>query len=140
MKQMILLILSGLLTIFITLFFAVKYFDGKIVEEPYYTGLDYDKNKNLINKYNFDIIVNKMTKKGEICSVDFSINGDTEFYLKDLNINYTVENGSIELEKNFKGNSGVVGFECVDNRYYILKAIVELKDHNLTLEKVLYVK
>ncbi|MGE4266175.1 MAG: hypothetical protein AB7F25_01935 [Deferribacterales bacterium] len=56
---------------------GIKYFDGKVTEKPYETGLEYDKCEKIINENGLALENIKTVKNGDKVSIQFAFANTT---------------------------------------------------------------
>ncbi|WP_277655783.1 FixH family protein [Seleniivibrio woodruffii] len=73
MKVSLIIIFIALLTIAPCIYLGVKYFDGKITESPYETGLEYDKSEKIIKDAGLALENIKAQKNGDKVFIEFAV-------------------------------------------------------------------
>ncbi len=112
MKISLLIFLVGFLTIAPSIYLGIKYFDGKVTEKPYETGLEYDKCEKIIKDNGLALENIRTVTNGNKVSIEFAIANATGVAFADekfaverpatngdmVYITPTVEDGSYKAE------------------------------------------
>lgn len=138
MRMMIALIILGVLLLFSSFYFGVKFFDGKLEEDSYNAAIDYDKKKKIIKDNDISIVVDSIKFDGKLCSITGDVkNAENIVSLKfdspssKLNIPQTVE---------IKNGKFIIDLKDITEGNYLIVAEVKVKDELVRLEKPIYIK
>ncbi|PLX69863.1 MAG: hypothetical protein C0603_02710 [Denitrovibrio sp.] len=143
MKSSLIIFLIGFLTIAPSIYVGAKYFDGKVVDQPYESGLTYNADKKFISENGLGLTIIKNAKTGNNVDLQFSFDknkevelGETSFFLTRPATNQ--EKIQIKVEKTVDGIYASA-FELNTYGHYILKAITTANGKRVAIQKSLYI-
>lgn len=131
------------MTIAPCVFVGVKYFDGKVTDSPYETGLLYDENKQFISENGIEIdIFNHKKTDGKVfmefalnCSENVNVESAEFFIARPATNKGQIK---IQAEKNKDGKYASV-FDLDKYGHYVLKAKSKISGKDLLIQKSFYI-
>jgi len=133
----------GLLTIAPSIYIGIKYFDGKVVEKPYESGLTYNEDKKFISDNGLDLKILNNKKNGDNVVLEFVFDkndgvsvADTSFFItrpasdQDL-IQINTEQGA---DGAYKSN-----FSLKTMGNHILKMVSTINGKHVQIQKSFYI-
>jgi nitrogen fixation protein FixH len=143
MKVSLIIFLIGFLTIAPSIWIGVKYFDGKVVDQPYETGLKYDENKKLIADNGMKLDVVKYSLSDEIVQIYFTLDRnedakvtDTEFYLTRPATDKGIVKLDVQMADEWLYSTSLA---LAEHGHYLLKAKAKIDGKDVMLQKSFYI-
>lgn len=138
MKISLIIIFIGLLTVAPAVYTGIKYFDGKVTEHPYETGLKYDADKKFISENGLGIEVESCVRDGENVNLEFKLDGRN--VTVEQAVFYVTRPATDKNEINIKTMAKPDGqyasvFALPSHGYHILKAECRINGREITLQK-----
>jgi len=143
MKVSLIIFLIGFITIAPSIWVGIKYFDGKVVDQPYETGLQYDEGKKLIKDNGLKLSVLDCTRSNDVIDIHFILDRndsvdleDTEFFIS----RPASDKGKVKLDTRM-ADEGVYESVVTLNTlgYHILKAKGKINGKEISLQKSFYI-
>jgi len=140
MKMMIGLIIAGLLLLYSSFYFGLNFFDGKVEKDSYNAALNYDKLKNIIEKYHIDLNVNSIVCKFNTCSIDGRLTGDIPLQIKSVILDSPSKRVNINQKADIK-NQGfrLIASEVLEGNYIFIVNL-NVNGEEVRFEKPYYIK
>lgn len=89
------------MTIAPSIYVGIKYFDGKVIDQPYESGLTYDADKKFISDNGLGLTILKQDKKnGDSVEMQFSFDKKTDINLEETSFYIArpaTEQGKIQI-------------------------------------------
>ena len=143
MKVSLIIFLIGFITIAPSIFIGIKYFDGKVVEQPYETGLKYDEDKKLIADNGLDLDVLSCSSMNNVVNLQFILdkNSDVDLTEQEFYITRPASDHNIQKLDTKMADEGVYESVVTLNTkgYHILKAKGKLNGQEVSLQKSFYI-
>ncbi|ADD68312.1 hypothetical protein Dacet_1543 [Denitrovibrio acetiphilus DSM 12809] len=143
MRVSIIIFLIGFITIAPSIYVGIKYFDGKVTDQPYETGLKYDSDKQFIKENGLDLSIISQSRTDNIVNLNFTVKNagevaleNIEFYLSRPATNK--ETLKLDAEPSTDG-SYASAFSLDQHGYYILMAKSKVNDRVIRLQKSFYI-
>lgn len=140
MKMMVVLIIAGLLLLYSSFHFGMKYFDGKIEKDTYESALAYDNQMHKIKTYNIEILDTKVYSSGGKTFLEGSIKSDKEITLTDVRLEYPYKNSVIQQDKKIDASYFKLSSDSAMKGNYTIVAYVNVDNISVRLEKAVYIK
>ncbi|MCA1926836.1 MAG: hypothetical protein LDL13_01425 [Calditerrivibrio sp.] len=140
MKMMMGLIIAGLLLLYSSFYFGMKYFDGKVEKDTYESALVYDNQMQIIKKYNIEIVDSKIYTSGSKTFVEGFIKSDKKLNLTEVRLEYPSKNSKIQQDKEIDGSSFKLLFDAEMKGNYSIVAYINIDNISVRLEKAIYIK
>jgi len=138
MRMMIALVIFGILLLFSSFYFGVKFFDGKLVEDSYNAAIEYDKKKKIINDNDISIVINSIKFDDKFCRIAGDVkNADNIVSLK---LDSPSTKLSISQNVEIKNGKFIIELKDITEGNYLIVAEVKVKDELVRLEKPVYIK
>jgi nitrogen fixation protein FixH len=143
MKVSLIIFLIGFITIAPSIYLGIKYFDGKVTDQPYETGLQYDTDKKFITDNGLELnILNMASQNGQVeMAFTIAMNEgagmeNTSFFItRPATAQGTI---SVETQKNAEGIYSTA-FNIDTKGYHILKVVSRVNGKDVTLQKSFYI-
>ncbi len=106
------------MTIAPSIYVGIKYFDGKVIDQPYESGLTYDADKKFISDNGLGLTILKQDKNGDSVEMQFSFDKKTDINLEETSFYIArpaTEQGKIQI--NAEKNRGWSVRLCFQPRY-----------------------
>ncbi|MGD9808650.1 MAG: FixH family protein [Deferribacterales bacterium] len=143
MKVSLIIFLIGFMTIAPSIYIGIKYFDGKVVEQPYESGLKYDEDKKLIAENGLDLDVLSCVTTDNMVSLQFMLdkNSGADFTDPEFYITRPASDHEIQKLNTKMADEGVYETVVTLNTkgYHILKAKGKLNGQEVSLQKSFYI-
>ena len=143
MKVSLIILIIGLITIAPSIYVGIKFFDGKVVEQPYESGLTYDADKKFIsdNGLKLTILTNEKTDKDVKLAFSFDKNDNINIEETSFFITRPATNqGNIKLDAKIdKDGVYASAFKLENYGHYILKAITTINGKKIAIQKGFYI-
>lgn len=143
MKVSLIIFLVGFITIAPSIYVGIKYFDGKVTDQPYETGLLYDENRKFISDNNIGLNILNHTENGGQIILQFALNcapeanvESAEFYVTRPATDKTLM--AIPVEKEENGLYASV-FSMDSKGHHILKAKSRINGKDIVIQKGFYI-
>jgi len=138
MRMMIALVIFGILLLFSSFYFGVKFFDGKLVEDSYNAAIEYDKKKKIINDNDISIVINSIKFDDKFCRIAGDVkNADNIVSLK---LDSPSTKLSISQNVEIKNGKFIIELKDITEGNYLIVTEVKVKDELVRLEKPVYIK
>lgn len=142
MKISLLIFLVGFLTIAPSIYVGIKYFDGKVTEKPYETGLEYDKSEEIIKDNGLTLENIRTVKNGDKISIEFALANTTGVAVTDekFAVERPATNGDIVyITPTVDGGSYKAEFPAKGYGNFILEVRAKVAADEIALRKNFYI-
>ncbi|ADR18734.1 hypothetical protein [Calditerrivibrio nitroreducens] len=138
MRMMIALVIFGILLLFSSFYFGVKFFDGKLVEDSYNAAIEYDKKKKIINDNDISIVINSIKFDDKFCRIA----GDVKNADNIVSLKFDSPSTKLSISQNVEIKNGkfIIELKDITEGNYLIVAEVKVKDELVRLEKPVYIK
>lgn len=142
MKVSLIIFFIGFLTIAPSIYVGVKYFDGKVTDQPYETGLNYDADKKFLKDNGLEINIIDQQKNADKITLKFKISDkNTSVDRVEFAISRPATNKDMKMIEADASSDGTYAsvFTIDSEGYYVLMAKGTLKGKNISLQKSFYI-
>lgn len=140
MRMMIALIIFGLLLLYSSFYFGIKYFDGKVEQDTYNAALKYDENKKIVRAYNIKTEIGNIFKDGDNIVIEGTVKSDVPIIIKNIKLDDISRSRQMEQSAKYNGNSfKIVVNDSLEGNYLVVSE-VEVNNKTVRLEEPIYVK
>ncbi|MEF3254988.1 MAG: hypothetical protein K6348_05425 [Deferribacterales bacterium] len=137
---MIALIIFGLLLLYSSFYFGIKYFDGKVEQDTYNAALKYDENKKIVRAYNIKTEIGNIFKDGDNIVIEGTVKSDVPIIIKNIKLDDISRSRQMEQSAKYNGNSfKIVVNDSLEGNYLVVSE-VEVNNKTVRLEEPIYVK
>jgi len=143
LKISLIIFLIGFITIAPSIYLGIKYFDGKVTDQPYESGLMYDETNKFISDNGIGLDIMKQEKKGNLVSIEFALNCSDKVSVESTDFYITrpatdKEQILIEVNKTDDGKYASA-FSLEHYGHYVLKAKSKINGKDILLQKGFYI-
>lgn len=140
MRMMIALIIFGLLLLYSSFYFGIKYFDGKVEQDTYNAALKYDENKKLVRAYNIKTEIGNIFKEGVNIVIEGTVKSDVPIIIKKIKLDDISRSRQMKQSAKYNGNSFKIVVNDSLKGNYLVVSEVEVNNKTVRLEELIYVK
>jgi len=142
-KVSLIIFLIGFITIAPSIYLGIKYFDGKVTDHPYESGLLYDETKKFVSDNSIELDITKQEKMGQTVNIEFTLNYSDNVSMESSDFFITrpaTNQGQIPITANEIGHKKYATVFSLDNYgHYVLKAKSKISGKDILLQKGFYI-
>lgn len=143
MKVSLIIFLIGFMTIAPSIYLGIKYFDGKVVEQPYETGLKYDEDKKLVEENGLGLSVLNCNRMDKIVNLYFMLDKNEDVELSEAEFYITrpaSDKEKVKLDTKMADEGLYQTVVTLETKgYHILKAIGKINGEQVSFQKSFYI-
>ena len=144
MKASLIIFLIGFLTIAPSIYVGAKYFDGKVIDQPYESGLTYNEDKNFITDKGLGLTILENIKTGDSLNLKFTFDMNADVKPKETTFfiaRPATEQGKIQIDPEMGADGKYASvFDLNSYGHYILKAVTTVEGKTIAIQKSFYIK
>lgn len=143
MKVSLIIFLIGFFTISPAIYMGIKYFDGKVTEHPYETGLKYNKEQKTVKDSGLALDAIESRRDGDDVKMEFALEKKPGVNLDGTAFFVTrpaSDKQLIQIKVNPRGNGVYESEFTVRSRgYHVLKMMCRVHGEDIVLQKSFYI-